>query len=95
MLFAESDQPIRTLNTQASLQRSWFVVDAGMNDPAVVPRLVHPDGRLLLKDGYPALAPDLEESHGYSKTDDSPTHYDTIKTAFRQTHLDVHLPSRG
>src|SRR5262249_8726752 len=51
--------------------RTGPIVKARVNDPAVVPRLVPRDGRLLLDDHQPCTRPSLQELPGRREPDDA------------------------
>ena len=56
MLLTELHHPGGAGDAVLRFQRSWLVVDAGVDNPAVVPRLMARNCRLFLENGEPDTA---------------------------------------
>jgi hypothetical protein len=51
VLITELEQPGAALPTEASLERAWLIVNAGVYDSAVAAGLMEAQGALLLEKG--------------------------------------------
>src|SRR5581483_1124103 len=76
VLLTKIDHRFRALHAEARLQRSGRVVNAGVNNAAIVSALVACDSRLFLDHEQPEFGKRLREVHRGGEADDAPANDD-------------------
>jgi hypothetical protein len=89
LLVAERDQPVAPLPAETRLERPGLVVDAGVDDPAVVAALMACETRLLLEEDEPESGAAPQDLPRDGQANDPASDDDAVEAGLGQRGLPI------